>query len=58
MIKMLLYSDLQLYLFMNQQLLLVFDLIDTWLMFDFSVSRVSAQISTFSSLNSVIFSFK
>lgn len=29
MIKMLLYSDLQLYLFMNQQLLLVFDLIDT-----------------------------
>lgn len=49
--------NLQLYLFMNEQLLLVFDLIDDWLMFDFSVSRVSAQIWTFSSVN-VIFSFK
>lgn len=43
--------NLQLYLFMNEQLLLVFDLID------FTVSRVSAQIWTFSSVN-VIFSFK
>lgn len=46
--------NLQLYLFMNEQLLLVFDLIDDWLMFDF---RVSAQIWTFSSVN-VIFNFK
>lgn len=43
--------NLQLYLFMNEQLLLVFDLIDDWLTFDFSVSRVSAQIWTFSSVN-------